>query len=322
MGLTTEDYNEILNGYNARQLENARILSEKRKEVNEHVPGYKEMEEQIASMNVKRTMALIHGNNKEAEELAEKIEDLVRDEKLALTSAGYSIHYLTPTYTCEECKDTGFVDGVRCKCFQKALMDRLFEQSNLGDVIERENFSALRHDLQTGEDAKRFEKAVSKARAFVEEFGETYRNLCFSGTVGTGKSFLSNCILGELIKKGYSCIYFSAPTLFSTIGDYKFRKNNMIVRNPAEILYSCDLLVIDDLGTEITNSFCVSELLTLLNERNLASKSTVISTNLSLEELNARYSDRVFSRLFSNFEFCPLSGQDVRIYIKQMQTRK
>ena len=128
--------------------------------------------------------------------------------------------------------------------------------------------------------------------------------------------------VGELLKKGYSCIYFSAPTLFSTIGDYKFHKSATQSVNPTEILYSCDLLVIDDLGTELTNSFCVSELLTLLNEREKYSKSTVISTNLSLEELNNAYSDRVFSRMFSNFEFCPLTGQDVRIYLKQMQTRK
>lgn len=322
MSLTTEDYNEILNGYNLRQIEHAHELEERRKEVFDKIPSYSKTEEDMVTFSAERARALIRGNKEEADRLAEKIEDLLRNQKLALIEAGFPIDYLEPIYTCKECKDTGFVDGNRCSCFRLALIERLFEQNNIRDYLSNENFSSIRYDLQIGEDERRFEKAVSKARNFVEEIENGPQNICFSGPVGTGKSFLSKCILGEMLKKGYSCIYFSAPTLFSTIGDYKFHKSASQTVNPTELLYSCDLLVIDDLGTELTNSFCVSELLTLLNEREKARKSMVISTNLSLEELNNTYSDRVFSRMFSNFEFCPLTGQDVRIYLKQMQTRK
>ena len=322
MSLSIEDYNEILGEYNARQIEHARILTERRNEVNRKIPSYSGMEEEMITLSANRARALIRGNKEEANTISEKLEDLLRNQKLALIEAGFPIDYLEPIYTCKECKDTGFVDGKRCTCFKQALIERLFEQNNIREYLTNENFTSIRYDLQVGEDARRFEKAVSKARNFVEEFENGMQNICFSGPVGTGKSFLSKCILGELLKKGYSCIYFSAPTLFSTIGDYKFHKSATQSVNPTEILYSCDLLVIDDLGTELTNSFCVSELLTLLNEREKYSKSTVISTNLSLEELNNAYSDRVFSRMFSNFEFCPLTGQDVRIYLKQMQTRK
>lgn len=322
MSLTTEDYNEILNGYNLRQIEHAHELEERRKEVFDKIPSYSKTEEDMVTFSAERARALIRGNKEEADRLAEKIEDLLRNQKLALIEAGFPIDYLEPIYTCKECKDTGFVDGNRCSCFRLALIERLFEQNNIRDYLSNENFSSIRYDLQIGEDERRFEKAVSKARSFVEEIENAPQNICFSGPVGTGKSFLSKCILGEMLKKGYSCIYFSAPTLFSTIGDYKFHKSASQTVNPTELLYSCDLLVIDDLGTELTNSFCVSELLTLLNEREKARKSMVISTNLSLEELNNTYSDRVFSRMFSNFEFCPLTGQDVRIYLKQMQTRK
>jgi len=322
LSLTTEDYNEILNGYNLRQIEHAHELEERRKEVFDKIPSYSKTEEDMVTFSAERARALIRGNKEEADRLAEKIEDLLRNQKLALIEAGFPIDYLEPIYTCKECKDTGFVGGNRCSCFRLALIERLFEQNNIRDYLSNENFSSIRYDLQIGEDERRFEKAVSKARNFVEEIENGPQNICFSGPVGTGKSFLSKCILGEMLKKGYSCIYFSAPTLFSTIGDYKFHKSASQTVNPTELLYSCDLLVIDDLGTELTNSFCVSELLTLLNEREKARKSMVISTNLSLEELNNTYSDRVFSRMFSNFEFCPLTGQDVRIYLKQMQTRK
>ena len=118
-----------------------------------------------------------------------------------------------------------------------------------------------------------------------------------------------------------SVIYYTSPTLFDTIQDYKFRRVSGLL-NPTDLLYSCDLLVIDDLGTEMSNSFTTSEFLTLLNTRHLNQKATIISTNLDLENLNETYSDRVFSRLFSNFDICYLSGTDIRTQIKQMQNRK
>lgn len=321
MSLTTADYNEILSEYNARRLENHRLLSKKREDVYARIPNYRSLEEEIVSLSAEKVRASIRRDADEVSRLSDLIEDKIREQKLALTGAGFSINYLEPIYLCPICKDTGFVDGSKCSCFKQALMDRLYEQSNIKEKLSTENFSTLRHDFQVGEDAARFEKAYAKAKTYAEEFGDKGRNLCFTGTVGTGKTFLSNCIVEEVIKKGCSCLYFSAPTLFSTIADYKFRKSPAEV-NTMELLYTCDLLVVDDLGTEVTNSFVLSELLALLNERSLADKSTIISTNLSLEEICNRYSDRVFSRLFSNFEICTLSGQDIRLYIKQMQNRK
>ena len=321
MSITTADYNEILSEYNARRTENHHLLKRKKEEVYAKIPNYRALEEEIISLSAAKVRASIQKNDAEVTRLSDLIEDKIREQKLSLTGAGFSINYLEPVYLCPICKDTGFVDGSKCSCFKQALMDRLYEQSNIKEKLLSENFSTLRHDFQVGEDAARFEKAFAKARAYADEFGDKGRNLCFTGTVGTGKTFLSNCIVEEVIRKGYSCLYFSAPTLFATIADYKFRKSTSEVNTP-ELLYTCDLLVMDDLGTEVTNSFVLSELLALLNERSLRNKSTIISTNLSLEEICNRYSDRVFSRLFSNFEICTLSGQDIRLYIKQMQNRK
>ena len=321
MNLTNEDYNEILAQYDEKQLELDHLLKERRQELYEKIPEYKELDEEITSLYAMRARLLIRGDEAAILPVSEKIEDLERKQKLLLTEAGYSINYLVPQYSCPICRDTGLVEGARCRCFKQALTKRLYEKSNIKNVLEKKNFSTLRHDLQIGEDLRLFEKAYAKSVQFVEEFGTTYRNLCFSGTVGTGKSFLSNCILNELLKQNYSCIYYTAPTLFDTIANYKFRHVQGIM-NPTDLLYTCDLLVIDDLGTEMTNNFTISEFLTLLNQRNLAAKSTVISTNLSLENLNDTYSDRVFSRLFANFEICILSGQDIRSYLKQMQNRK
>ena len=321
MSLTNEDYNEILNEYNARQMENDALVFGRRREINEKIPAYKELEEEVISLYAQRARLLIKGNAEEIVHITDKIDDLKQKQEELLTGEGYPADYLEPHYTCPICHDTGFVDGVRCRCFKQALLNRLYERSNIKKVLEKENFSTLRHDLQIGDDQKQFEKAYAKSVKFTEEFGTTYKNLCFTGTVGTGKSFLSNCILDSLIKKEYSCVYYTAPSLFETIADYKFRRVPGLL-NPTEYLYTCDLLVIDDLGTEMTNSFTTSELLNLLNERHKANKSTIISTNLDLENLNNTYSDRIFSRIVSNFDICVLSGQDIRIYIKQMQNRK
>jgi len=136
----------------------------------------------------------------------------------------------------------------------------------------------------------------------------------FYGKVGTGKSFLSGCISHELLKRGHSVIYFSASDLFSLMADNAFHRSS----RPEDSLdnkdiYECDLLVIDDLGTELTNQFVGSSLFTCLNERHIRRKSTIVSTNLSLQELHERYSDRVFSRAVGNFEIIKLTGNDIRV---------
>ena len=118
-------------------------------------------------------------------------------------------------------------------------------------------------------------------------------------------------------------IYFSATGLFDLLSKNSFDyKNREELREIYADLYQCDLLIIDDLGTELTNQFVTSQLFALLNERYMGKKATIISTNLSLEELRNRYSDRIFSRITSHYEICKLSGQDIRMYKKRLMNRK
>ena len=157
----------------------------------------------------------------------------------------------------------------------------------------------------------------------MKNFNSDYHNLFFYGTVGTGKSFLSGCVAKELIESGHSVIYFSATGLFDLLSKNSFDyKNREELRETYADLYQCDLLIIDDLGTELTNQFVTSQLFALLNERHMGKKATIISTNLSLEELRNRYSERIFSRITSHYEICKLSGQDIRMYKKRLMNRK
>ena len=141
--------------------------------------------------------------------------------------------------------------------------------------------------------------------------------------MGTGKSFLSGCVAKELIDSGHPVIYFSASGLFDLLARAKFDYKSLEdLRGEYEDLFSCDLLIIDDLGTEYTNNLVNSELFSLINERHLKHKATIISTNLSLEDFRNRYSDRIFSRITSNYEICKLTGPDIRMYKKRLENRK
>ena len=323
MALTNAQYDTIIQGYNRRRLDSRKLLEERTREIYEKLPEYKNLDELTATLSVQQGKKNILGESNALDELKDILEDLNRQKKLILTGAGYSVNYLDPVYTCSYCKDTGFIDGEKCHCFKQAMLNMLYEQSNIREVLLNESFDDISYAYQQGEDLTRLQNAVAKARNFTENFDLDYQNLLFYCTVVTGKSFLSNCIANALIEKGHSVIYFSAGDLFAKLSEFAFRKNGKDSgTNPYEDIYNCDLLVLDDLGTELTNSFVVSQLFTCLNERHLRRKSTVISTNLPLEDLRDRYSDRIFSRIISNYDICKLSGQDVRIYKKRMTNRK
>lgn len=323
MALTNAQYDTIIQGYNRRRLNARKLQEERTKEIYDKLPEYKNLDELTATLAIEQGKKRLMGDGGSADELKDILEDLNRQKKLLLTAAGYSVNYLDPIYTCSYCKDTGFIDGQKCHCFKQEMLDMLYEQSNIREVLANESFDDISFDYQQGDDLTRLQNAVTHAKNFVKNFDLDYQNLLFYGTVGTGKSFLSNCIASELIKKGHSVIYFSSGDLFAKISEYAFRKNGKTSdTNPYEEIYNCDLLVLDDLGTELTNSFVISQLFTCLNERHLRRKSTIISTNLAMEDLRDRYDDRIFSRIISNYDVCKLSGQDVRIYKKRMMNRK
>lgn len=323
MALTNAQYDTIIQGYNRRRLDARKIQEDRIKEIYEKLPEYKNLDELTATLAIEQGKKRLMGDNGSSDELKDILEDLNRQKKLLLTAAGYSVNYLDPVYTCPYCKDTGFIDGQKCHCFKQEMLDMLYEQSNIREVLANESFDDVSLEYQQGDDLKRLQNAITCAKNFVKNFDLDYQNLLFYGTVGTGKSFLSNCIASELIKNGHSVIYFSSGDLFAKISEYTFRKNGKASdTSPYEEIYNCDLLVLDDLGTELTNSFVISQLFTCLNERHLRRKSTIISTNLAMEDLRDRYDDRIFSRIISNYDVCKLSGQDVRIYKKRMMNRK
>lgn len=323
MALTNSQYDTIIRGFEARQNRNRRLLEERTAYVYANVEGYKELDESIASVSVEQGKKLLTGDENALTELKQILADLSSMKKQLLTSAGLSSDYLDPVYDCPDCMDTGYLNGAKCHCFKNKEITLLYEQSGIREMLENENFSTLSYDYYEGEDLLRFKNTVTTCKNFLNNFNSDYHNLFFYGTVGTGKSFLSGCVAKELIDSGHSVIYFSASGLFDALSKVKFDYRGTQEHSTSyEDLLQCDLLIIDDLGTEYTNSFVNSQFFSLINDRHLNKKSVIISTNLSLEDFRNRYSDRIFSRITSNYEICKITGPDIRMYKKKLQNRK
>lgn len=323
MALTNSQYNEIIRNYEKRQTRNRHLLEERTAYVYSHVDGYRELADSIASISVEQGKKLLAGDENALPELKSILENLTSMKEELLLGAGLPADYLTPVYDCKDCRDTGYQNGSKCHCFQQAVITLLYEQSGIYELLKKENFSSLSYEFYEGEDLVRFQNAVAACQNFIKNFNSHYQNLFFYGTVGTGKSFLSGCIAKELIEAEQSVIYFSAAGLFETLSKNKFDyRNTDDLHKIHEDLFQCDLLIIDDLGTEYTNNIINSQLFSFINERHLQQKATLISTNLSLEDFRNRYSDRIFSRITSNYEICKLTGPDIRMYKKRLQNRK
>ena len=246
---------------------------------------------------------------------------LSAERRSLLKKNGFSEDYLEPHYFCPICQDTGYTGGQKCSCFKKAEIELLYTQSNLTEILKKENFEHFSFDwysdtikneatgLTARETAKR---AYDAAVNFVRDFDTRSQNLFLYGSTGVGKTFLSHCIANALLESAHCVLYFSAFDLFDRLAQTAFSKKHETDMGD-DFIFNCDLLIIDDLGTELTNSFVSSQLFLCINERIARRKSTIISTNLKLEDFSATYSERTFSRIASNYQMLKLIGKDIRI---------
>lgn len=314
MGLSNAQYDSIIRGYEAVRDKNRQLQSERTDYVHHHVTGYLELDNTVGTVAVQQGKKYLDGDENALAELSIRLQELTAAKAGLLAASGLPDDFLAPVYNCPDCQDTGYIGPYKCHCLRQAIINLLYEQSGISELLANENFAVLTYDYFIGEDRTRFQNAVTACRLFVDNFAGEYQNLFFYGTVGTGKSFLSNCIAKALIDNGRPVIYFSAAGLFDTLSRNSFDyKNKEPLYELHDDLYQCDLLIIDDLGTELTNNFVASQLFFCLNKRHMTHKSTIISTNLSLEELRNRYSERIFSRITSNYQILKLTGPDIRI---------
>jgi DNA replication protein DnaC len=313
-------HTSIMNMYEKIRREETKALENRKLEIQNQIPGVFDLESRIGKLCVDLTVSsfkVLENRDEHLRMLKEKITDLRMRKTELLVSHGYSPEYLALNYHCTKCKDTGYVGTEKCSCYKKKLVKIYYDNSDLKDLLKENNFDHFNMEFypsrRVGEEhespRKNMEKIVMKSMDFIKNFSSSDENLLFYGSSGTGKSFLSHCIAKELLDRGQFVVYRTAEELIQNLRSIRFENNTGL----EEHILNCDLLIIDDLGTEQINDFSKTELFNLLNKRLLKRKKMIVSTNYALKELMTIYSERIYSRLFGNFNVCKFYGEDIRV---------
>ena len=318
---------EILNKYDQRRTKSENDLEQRILDVYSQIPRIKEIDEEINKVGLKLTKLVIMNPNDKDEIILQcksEIETLSSEKHDLLETHHVPAWYLTAEHNCNICEDKGFLkNGKKCNCLKQEIISEAYEMSNLSRVLEIENFDTFNLSVfSTSTDEKSSISPFTNMEAnilpvcdqFIQNFNKDNNdNLLFLGETGVGKTFLCNCIAKSLLDQGHIVIYQTAFKMFEIIEEYKFKSHdNFISKDSYYNLFDCDLLIIDDLGTELSNSFTNSELFNILNTRLLAGKKTIISTNLNLSQLHESYAIRIFSRLSDKFNILKFMGEDLR----------
>lgn len=325
----------IKNEYQKRQKFAYDELQLKIEELYSKVPEIEKIDKEIRNTGLNASKNILLGISKNAgsNDLKERMDILTRKKESLLEEKGYNKAYLTMKFNCNKCNDTGYINISarleKCSCYKQQLIEHLSEHSNL-KLIEKENFSSFNIEYFSDlVDQTRFGISISprqnitniKNRCvdFIETFSKlSGKNLFFSGSTGTGKTFMTNCIAKELIDNGHTVLYQTAPVLFNTISEYRMKslKDDDFQTEAYKNIFDCELLIIDDLGTESQTAARYAELLTILNTRQINNTikpcKTILSTNLGAKKMEEFYTERVVSRIIGDFEKLNFSGNDLR----------
>ncbi|MEW9096811.1 MAG: ATP-binding protein [Clostridiaceae bacterium] len=311
---------EIAKIYESLRVGNEESLKKRRDEIEKIIPQVIAMENKIAQLSIELSINILRKTkniDELIEETKEKITELRMKKSELLVSRGYPLDYLEMQYNCSKCSDTGFIGVKKCDCYKQNLVKILYRNSELNNMLERNNFSNFsyqyfspnRNSNEPESPRKNLEKIASISWNFIENFSNSEENLLFFGDSGTGKSFLASCIAKELLDNSYMVIYKTAVDLIKDLKQSRFAGEEEL----EDLLINCDLLIIDDLGTEPINEFSKIELFNLLNTKLLKRKKMIISTNFSIELMLKNYSERTTSRLLGNFTLCKFFGEDIRV---------
>ena len=317
---------EILTSYERKREQSERELNERKKKVYSRIPEIKDIDDEIGQIGLKLAkLILLNPNDKESilNEAKLRMDELKQKKELMLLDNKVPKGYLNLKHDCIMCKDTGFLsNGRKCNCLKQRIVNEAYNMSNLSRVLHNQNFSTFDDSIFSNErdessglsPRENILEILSICEGFVINFDkDNDENMLFYGDTGLGKSFMCNCVAKELLDKGHLVIYQTAFKMFEIIEDYKFKStHDHITKDNYSNLFDCDLLIIDDLGTELTNSFTNSELFNILNTRLLSGKKTIISTNLSPIQLGDIYAIRIFSRIFDRFRMVKFIGNDLR----------
>ncbi len=280
------------------------------------IPGFSEVNSQIASTGAKIMASVLGRGDKAAsiDVIRDEYDRLVLNRRDLLVSHGYPADYCDIKYHCPKCSDTGYVGIDLCDCLRKELVAAAFDSSGLRSLVDSQTFDTFSLDYYSDDDKKIMAQNVKILHEFAEGYNKsTYENFLFHGPTGLGKTHLSSAVARSVIEKGGYVVYESSITLFADYEAKRFGNSYYSdYDSNVEKYIDCDLLIIDDLGCELTNQFTVSCLYSIINTRMIERKSTIISTNFTPAELKKKYSDRIVSRIFCDYKPLIFRGADIR----------
>lgn len=318
-------YKEVLKEYEVLSINAKKRFDERRKLCYKKCPRIKEIEDELNMIGIKISKAVIYANKIEKEKYLEEIRILTNklknEKKKLMRENGFTESFFEDIYICKNCKDTGFIENKECNCFKQKLINKAYDMSNISNMIKGDNCDKFSFEYYSKEIDKEnnispyenMKDIIERCTEFTTEFDIKYRNMIFYGHSGLGKTFLCRSIAKDLLNKGKIVLYVTASNLFEMFEKEKFDKENSEVdTNILNLTKEADLLVIDDLGSEFLTSFVNTELFNIINSRILDKKATLISTNLSPDELIKRYSERIGSRLCGEYKILKFFGKDIR----------
>ncbi len=321
-------YKQVIKYFDSLRTNEQSYLRQKREEVYAACPRVRQIENEISILGITAAKNAIESKTPTQDiiELKEKMDSLKAEKIQVMKSAGFDPDCLNINYKCEKCQDTGFVGQRECSCFTQKLVEMAYSSSNMREITSDENFDNFNinyYSNETEEGAimspkENMQIILSVCLEFTKNFSKKKDNLLFYGGPGLGKTFLCSCIAREILDKGYTVFYATAPQLFKTIEKERFSRSQDEESQTgfSDDLQSVDLLIIDDLGTEFSTAFTSSELFDILNTRLINKKPVIISTNLSVSELQNLYSERITSRIIGQYKVMKFFGKDIRLIKK------
>lgn len=335
MQLSNSDYNRVMRDYDSKQYKSNLLYLERKRKLYESIPELKLLDEEITTSFATLAKDAIRLSSEDFSlqtKLLSKKKKEIRDKKLSLMKKhGFAFDYLTDIYECPDCKDTGFIDSQKCHCFNRTTESLFKNREVLTKLPENAKFSLFNENYyskddfhpETGKSSRdNALQALKQAKDFVKNFNLSPLNMLIYGNTGTGKTFLAGCIANELITEGTSVSFVTAfqfYNLFETVRFKKAEQDDLKAEDSIRTMMQSDLLVLDDIGTEVVNNFTLTKLYEVINDRLTDKKSTIITTNFDLTTIKKVYSERILSRLVGHYQFTKLTGNDIR-FIMNLKT--
>ena len=323
---------EILNEYGLLRAKAEQAAQNFKEGVYAKAPRLKEADIMLRQLGLNLARIAAGGDSLQIKMCEEKITELRSERKAILKELKISEPKFFPKYNCSNCKDTGYVSKniaqvpAMCKCFKQKLINAHYSISNLDQVLGEENFDNFDFrlfsdivDENEGLSARKNMEIIYRiATNFTKGFGKEFNNLLLYGETGLGKTYVCHAIAKELLDAGFTVLYLTAPRLIRLIEKsrnfYEDQSENIEMLKTID---EVDLLILDDLGTEVMTVVTIASLFDIINHRLITKKPMVISTNLDQNGLTEHYTERIVSRFIASYQIVKFFGKNIRISKKE-----